>query len=245
MKSAERAVIYSALIVLGAMNVVFFLSHSGQSAMAEAAAWLSDLGPADSLKLVDNDKELVVRNKAGRLAWGDDDFRRTYTVGFVDISRALNPLMESAAFAEEREALRKELDTSEQDYRTKLEAMGEQIQGMDRDSPQTKEKIDEYRKLYEEYMHWAQETAMPKRNDLDVKHLQQAYRELVSAVNVVADKMNVDIVLRFIATDKDFKAANAEQALTEIRLRTAVKYPEKLDITNEVMQELSLKDKEG
>lgn len=242
MKSAERFVIYSALVVLAAINAVFVLSNTGKSAMAEAAAWFADLGPADSLKLLDNDKELVLRNKAGRIAWGDDDFHRTYTVGFVDISRALNPLMESPAFAEERETLRKELDASEQDYRTKLEAMGEQIQGMERDSPQTKEKIDEYRKLYDEYMHWAQETAVPKRNELDVKHLQQAYRELVSAVNVVADKMGIDIVLRFIATDKDFKAANAEQALTEIRLRTAVKYPDKLDITNEVMQELSLKD---
>jgi Skp family chaperone for outer membrane proteins len=245
MKNLERTFIYAALIVLIGFNTVLLLSHSGQNAMAEAAAWLSDLGPADSLKLMDNDKELVIRNKAQRIAWGDDDFRRTYTVGFVDIGRVLNPLMESAAFSEEREALRKELDGTEQDYRSKLEAMVEQLQGMERDNPQTKEKFDEYRKLYDEYMKWAQETALPRRNELDVKHLQQAYRELTSAVNVVADKMGVDIVLRFIPTDKDFKAANAEQGLTEIRLRTAVKYPEKLDITNEVMQELSLKDKEG
>lgn len=244
MKSTERAVIYLALAVLGAVNAVFLLSHTGRSALAEAASWLQDLGPADSLKLVDGDKVLVLRNKAGRAAWGDGDFKQTYTIGFVDISKALNPLMEGQTFKEERDALRKELEGVEADYKSKLDGFGEQLQGMEKESPQYKEKIDEARKLYQEYMKWG-ETAVSKRNELDVKHLQQAYRELVSAVNVVADKLGVDIVMRFIPTDKDFKATDAEQALTEIRLRSAVKYPEKLDITGDVLRELSLQDKEG
>jgi Skp family chaperone for outer membrane proteins len=241
MKRSERTIVYLALVVLAAMNAVVALSSSGRAAFAEASAWLQELGPADAIKLMDGDKEMAVKNKSGRLAWGDGDFKQSYTVGFVDISRALNPLMESAAFTDEREVLRKELEAVENDYKAKLDAYGEEFQGMDRETPQAKEKLDEARKLYQEYMDWGQE-AMKKRNELDVKHLQQAYRELVSAVNVVADKLGVDIVLRFIPTDKDFKALDAEGALTEIRLRTAVKYPEKLDITTEVLEEMSVQD---
>ena len=74
--------------------------------------------------------------------------------------------------------------------------------------------------------------------------MQKAYKELTSAVNVVADKLGVDIVLRFIPTDNEFKAVNGDQALSEVRLRSAVKYPEKLDITSEVLEELSLQDKD-
>jgi Skp family chaperone for outer membrane proteins len=241
MKKSERCIVYSALIALAALNAVFLLSSSGRTAFAEASAWLADLGPADSLKLVDGEKEIAVRNKAGRLAWGDGDFKQSYAIGFVDISKALNPLMETQSYADEREALKSELETVENDYKAKLDAFGEELQGMDQQSPQYQEKLTQARTLYQEYMKWGQD-AMGKRNELDVKHLQQAYREMASAVNVVADKMGVDIVLRFIPTDKDFKAVDAEQALTEIRLRSAVKYPEKLDITSEVLEELSLQD---
>jgi Skp family chaperone for outer membrane proteins len=241
MKTTERIFVYIALIALAAVNAVFLFSSSGRTAFAEASAWLQELGPADSLRLVDGDKELVLRTRDGRLAWNESDFKQTYAVAFVDISKALNPLMESAAFTDEREALRKELEAAESEYKTKLDAFGEQIQAMDRESPQAQEKLDEARKLYQEYMEWGQQ-AMKQRNELDVKHLQHAYRDLTSAVNVVADKLGVDIVLRFIPTDKEFKAQDAEQALNEIRLRTAVRYPEKLDITTEVLEELSLQD---
>lgn len=243
MKSSERTLIYSILVALVAVNAVLLLSSSGRAAFAEARTWLDSLGPADSVKLVDEDgKELALRNKKSRLAWGDGDFRQTYSIAFVDISRALNPMMESDANKEEREKLRKDLEAAEADYKTKLDAIGEQLGKLDRESPEAKEKLDEGRKLYQEYMTWGQES-MAKRNALDVAHLQKAYKELTSAVDVVADKLNIDIVLRFIPTEKEFKATDAESALSEIRLRTAVKYPGALDITSEVLQELSLQDK--
>jgi Skp family chaperone for outer membrane proteins len=244
MKRTERTVIYVTFIALAAMNAVFLLSTSGRSAFAESVAFIADvLGPAESLKLVDNGKEIAVRNKSGRIAWGEGDFKQSYTIGFVDIGRILNPLMQSAAFTEERESLMKELQEKESDFKTRLDALNNEIQSLDRDNPQRQEKAAQFQKIYQEYMKWGQEVAVPKRNALDVKHLQQAYRELTSAVNIVADKLGVDIVLRFIPTEKDFTGVDADQAMTEIRLRTAVKYPEKLDITTEILQELSLQDK--
>jgi Skp family chaperone for outer membrane proteins len=240
MKRTERFVIYSLLAALAAVNGVFVLSSTGRTAFAEASAWLADLGPADSLKLSDGDKELVLRNKKSRLSWGEGEFRQTYTIAFIDISKVLNPLMDAAALKEDREKLDKELQGTETDYKSKLDAFGEEIKNLDRQSPEGQAKLAEARKVYQEYMEWGQKS-MEQRNKLHAQQLEKSYKELVSAVDVVSEKLGVDIVLRFIPTEKDFTAEDPESALTEIRLRTAVKYPNALDITSEVMEELSIK----
>lgn len=240
MKSTERTVIYSALGVLAALNSVFLLSNSGRAAFAEAGDYIADiLGPAEAVKLTDGDKELEVRAKDGRVTWGTGDFKQTYTVAFVDISKALNPLMEKSEFADERKTLADELEGKEKDYQDRLNAFGEELRGKEQNDPAVQDKIKEAQALYEEYMTWGRE-AVGRRNTLDVAQLQKAYRELVSAVDVVSQKLGVDIVLRFIPTENEFKGTDAEAALTEIRLRTAVKYPSSLDITSEVLEELSL-----
>ncbi len=242
MKPTERTIVYSALALLGAMNLVFLLSSSGRAAFAETRDFLADvLGPADAVKLVDGEKEVEVKAKDGRVTWGSGDFRQTYTVGFVDISKGLNPLMETPQFADERKTLSDELDAKEKDYRDRLEVFGEQLRNADREDPASQEALKQAQALYEEYMEWGR-TAVERRNELDVRQMQAAYKELVSAVDVVAQKLGVDIVLRFIPTENEFKAQDAEGALTEIRLRTAVKYPAGLDITSEVLEELDVHD---
>lgn len=240
MKTTERTVIYAALCLLAAMNLVFVVSHSGRSAFAETLAMVADvLGPADAVKLVDGSREVEVKAKDGRITYGTGDFKQTYSVAFVDISSALNPLMESNAFTEERKTLTDELEAKEEEYQQRLNAFGEEIQGKDRNDPNVQETIRQAQALYEEYMTWGRE-AIERRNALDVQQLQKAYKELVSAVHVVSQKLGIDVVLRFIPTDNDFRAMDAEGALTEIRLRTAVKYPTGLDITAEVLEELAL-----
>jgi Skp family chaperone for outer membrane proteins len=242
MNRTERTIVYSALALLGAMNAMFLLSQSGRAAFAETRDFLADvLGPAEAVKLVDGEKEVEVKAKDGRVAWGSGDFRQTYSVGFVDISKALNPLMEQTAYADERKSLGEELEAKEKEYREQIDAYGEQYQGMEKDDPAAQELYKKAQALYEEYMEWGK-TAVERRNALDVQQLQKAYKELVSAVDVVSQKLGVDIVLRFIPTENDFRAQDAEGALTEIRLRTAVKYPAGLDITSEVLEEMSLKE---
>lgn len=247
MKTTERIVLYTALSALGAINAVFLLSSTGRAAIAETVPFLADvLGPAEAVKLTDGDKEVELRAKDGRLAWSRPDspagdFKQTYTVGFVDISKALNPLMEQPSFNDERKTLADELDAKDKEYREKLDAFGEELKAADRNDPAAQEKFKEAQALYKEYTDWGKQ-AIGRRNTMDVAQLQKAYKELVSAVDVVAQKLGVDIVLRFIPTENEFKAVDAEGALTEIRLRAAVKYPTGLDITSEVLEELSLKD---
>lgn len=242
MKRTERTFIYAAIGALLLVNVMLLGSSHGRAAYAEASAFIADvLGPAEAVKLVDGDKEVTLRAKDQRLSWGDGDFRQSYTIGFIEITRVLNPLMEAAALKEERDALRTELETTEGEFKSKLDAFGEELKQMDPKSPEGEAKIAQARQVYAEYMEWGQQ-AVTRRNELDVKHFEKSYRELTSAVDIVAEKLGVDVVLRFIPPEKDFKSLDAEQALMEIRLRAAVRYPEKLDITDEVLRELAIQE---
>ena len=79
-----------------------------------------------------------------------------------------------------------------------------------------------------------------QQDQLAAKHLEQAYRDMIDAVNVVGERLDIDIVNRFIPTSEEFDLRSVESVTMAIRLRPALRYPEALDITIEVMEELSL-----
>jgi hypothetical protein len=70
--------------------------------------------------------------------------------------------------------------------------------------------------------------------------IERAYRDLIAAVEVVAERRRIDLVFRFIPTDNEFQAISPPQAYTGIHARIALKYPPGLDVTDEVMEELAL-----
>jgi hypothetical protein len=63
---------------------------------------------------------------------------------------------------------------------------------------------------------------------------------VIAAVDVVADRLGIDVVFRFIPTANDFQSFNSGQAYVSVRARIALKYPEALDITDEILEELAL-----
>ena len=73
-------------------------------------------------------------------------------------------------------------------------------------------------------------------------HLEMAYREITAAVNVVADRLEIDLVIRFIPPDDEFVLTNEAAAIDQIRLRSLLRYPEACDITSDVLEELNLED---
>jgi len=241
MRTSERTFIYAALTIVVASNALLLLSAADRPALASAAAWPEALGPAESLTLsgADDDKELVLRNRNGRLSWADDHFSRAYSAGFVHISTVLNKLMTSPSREDERQQLADELTKTEQDFRNRLDDLQQRAAGLDQESPEFKALIEEGQRAFNEYQAWSR-GAMARRNQLDAEQLETSYRALVEAVEVVGARSGIDIVYRFIPTGEDFKASDRGEALDAIRLRTALRYPEGLDITPEVLEELSL-----
>ncbi len=75
---------------------------------------------------------------------------------------------------------------------------------------------------------------------LEAEQLERSYREMIEAVEIVADKRSIDVVYRFIPTAEPFGTQSSDQAMLQIQLRTFLKYPESVDITQYVMDELDL-----
>ncbi|MFT5206085.1 MAG: hypothetical protein ACI9GC_001394, partial [Phycisphaerales bacterium] len=51
---------------------------------------------------------------------------------------------------------------------------------------------------------------------------------------------NIDMVLRFIPQDTDLIHETPEATMMQIRLRSALRLPEGIDVTDEVLSELGL-----
>lgn len=213
----------------------------GQTAVATSAADDPALGPAASLALRGEKNDLTLRNVDGRLGWTKDPFGRVYTVGFVHITKPLRRIREQPRFAEDLKALAEELGKVDADYRRQLEELKDRVEGIAESDPTYAEMNEQGQRLYQEYMAW-QRSALERKSKLEAEQLEEAYRQLISAVEIVSDRLGVDIVYRFIATGEAFESPDLPTALNEVRFRSVLRYPEDLDITPEVMKELGVEE---
>ncbi len=231
MRTTERTIIYCVLALLLAINLSAAFERGEGTLHAAAAGGGAQLGPAESLTLTDDDHSLVLRNKSGRLAWADNEHARALSIGFVHVGRALRPLLEAEQYVDQRRELQEEISEVDEDITQRMQAMRQQPD-FDRASP-------EARRLSEEYERWRIERAR-RMGKLSADQIEDAYRDLVAAVEVVSERRQIDLVFRFIPTDADFLTQNPPQAYIAVRARIAVKYPEALNITDEVLEELAV-----
>lgn len=211
MKPKERFIIYALLMILVTLNGLFLLSGTGTVAHAATADVFQD----------------------------DDPYHRVHSKAFVHMSRLMNGLLQGETYEEERQALIEQIQEKDVEYRDQLNAFNERLQGRDQDSPEGQQIQQQAGQLFQEYRAWQQQMAL-QQDQLAAKHLEHAYRDMIDAVNVVGERLDIDLVYRFIPTDEEFDLRSVEAATMAIRLRPALRYPEDLDITIEVMEELSI-----
>jgi len=240
MSNRERIVIFGALALLAAANITVLSNVRGGSAWAQADAELTHLGPADSLTLAGADDDmLVLRNTDGRLAWSDNDYARSFSVAFVHVGQAMGPLLEADEYVEAYQELDDELRKRDEEVAETIDAFRKEHQDITPDDP----KMAEVRQTFQAMLRQREQmrvAAARRLGQLAADHIERAYRDLVAAVEVVAARRSIDIVYRFIPTGNDFNAANPPQSYTGVRARVVLKYPEQLDITDAVMEELAL-----
>ena len=95
--------------------------------------------------------------------------------------------------------------------------------------------------FFKEVEGWRKEIG-EKLSKLQAEQIEKAYREMTAAVDVVADRAKVDIVLRFVPTAQAFESNTPADAMLSVQVRTFLHYPEAIDLTPELLKELSLKD---
>ena len=182
-----------------------------------------------------------MRNVGGRIAWGDEAPDRAYSVGFVFIGKVMSRMMQSEEVQEERERIREELADEEREHQERLSAIQARGQTLDpeKDADQLQAVFEEWQNAEQMYRQW-QQRAMARTGKVEAEYLERNYLELVDAVNVVADARSIDIVYRFTPPDHEFATDDPRNAMSTIRLRPALRYPEDLDITDDVLEELGL-----
>ncbi|MCH2145086.1 MAG: OmpH family outer membrane protein [Phycisphaerales bacterium] len=232
----ERLIAVTALVVA----VLALLSNLGstQSAVATLDDDPERVGPADELVL-SGDEPLVIRNRENRIGWGDRPTSRAWSFGAVHIDRVIQSLLQSDAYVGERDELQQELVEMDEEFTARGEALQEEYADITEEDPNFPEAQQRMQAMMQEYQQFAQ-IAQGRMSQLQTMQLERGYREMIEAVEVISDKRELDMVLRFIPTAEPFGTNAVEQAMLQIRLRTLLRYPDSIDITEDVLEELSL-----
>ena len=199
------------------------------------------LGPTDSIVLAGDDGDVTISNSEGRISWGDKKTSTVWSIGFMETGKALSQLLQADHFKESRDDLNAELKETMSETRSALEAITKKAQALEPDDSSAKETRQRWEQLYDEFQR-LQKLASDARNALMAEQMEESYNEILEAVNVVSERMHIDMVLRFIPPDGEFEQGNPDSTIMQIRLRTALKLPEGIDITDDVLAELGLDD---
>jgi len=253
MPNRERLV-FSAVLVLVTIVNLALLGGAGLGRVATAASsLLAELGPADVLRLVDTrggtaaageddgGSELALRNRGGRLAWGDEAHDRAHAVGLAHVGRLVTGVLETEAYTSRRQDQFEEFQEALAEGQATVEALFERLQEMDQSDPAFPGLREQFNQAYQEYQALEREQ-IRKDQARFAALITEAYQEVVAAVDAVAERQGIDLVLRFVPQDEPLEPENPQQAQLFVRTRTALHYPEGLDITPAVMEELALDD---
>lgn len=251
MARPERFLLHGLIGLSLLLNVVILAGGAGSTAVARATAWMADLGPAEGLILTptgtsedgDAANDLTVRNRDGHVSWGDADHQRAWAMATVDDRKIISQLMRSESVEDQRIALREELQAQQEEYEARLQAIVDETSNLnpesDTDGARLQEAYERYQQAQSEFQQWQQE-ARAKGDRLEAEALKVAYQQLTAAVDVVADTMNIDLVLRAIPASEPFEEVDPRAVSLSMRMRTAVLAPEGMDITEDVLEELDL-----
>jgi hypothetical protein len=239
MSKISRLAVASSFVLSSVALALALRGAPSQHAYANPL-FAGDLGPADALFLnTEAGKDpLRIAAKDGRISWGDRATNRVWSVASVDIDTVMKKILEGASYVEPRNEATEKAKAEEAEFQARFEAIKAKYQVAD-NAPPPQEAQQEVMALQREYQGWLE--GVRRRDDkLGAEQFEQAYRELVVAVEAVAEKESIDLVFRFYPTATPFKSERMGEALSQIQSRVFLKYPESIDITAEVMKALNL-----
>ncbi|MCA9296291.1 MAG: OmpH family outer membrane protein [Phycisphaerales bacterium] len=237
MRHHERLMLCAALL-LGVGNLIILTAAFGPRAYANTARWLNDLS-ATTVTIGEGDDAVALSARDGRLAWGDAPTSQAHSTAFANTYRILDALMKTDQYADARVELQDTYGARMKDVQSEYEAFRNQYQDIGPDHPEYESAAARFQKLVETRDALSAEANRAFAALLS-EQMESAYREVVTAVEVVADRRKIDIVLQFVPTSEPFTADIPDAARAAIRGRTALRYPEGLDITEAVMAEMAL-----
>jgi Skp family chaperone for outer membrane proteins len=203
------------------------------AALLASMAALAGAAPADdgvSLRKVD-----------GKVAFGERPTERVWSIGAVNSDKIMKLLLRSERFDDERKSLEESAKGKDEEFRRRFQELEAKYKDIDPKSPEFEQGRAEVEGFFKEVEAWRKETA-ERMSKLQAEQIEKAYREMTAAVDVVCERLKVDIVLRFVPTAQPFDSAAPADAMLQVQVRTFLRYPEQIDLTPDLLKELSLKD---
>jgi Skp family chaperone for outer membrane proteins len=238
MRTTERVVLYTAIACLAAAT---FMRGTEHHAVATAATVASDLGPADAVILTGKDSNITLRNSEGRIAFGEQPTAKVWSLGAVNTNKIMKLLLRSERFDEERKRLEETAKGKDEEFRKRYSELETKYKDLDPQSPGFEQGRGEVEAFFKEVEGWRKEVT-ERLGRLQAEQIEKAYREMAAGVDVVAERGKVDVVFRFVPTAQDFNTQTPADAMLAVQVRTFLRYPEAVDLTAELLKELSLKD---
>jgi len=220
---------------------------SARPAVAQQERAAVELGPADALLLAaprgaaTDAPPLAIRNGIGRLSWGSEPGSRAFSIGLVHVDRILKGIIQSDRFIADRMKFDEQAREAREEFERRFKAFEEKYPSPDPKSPDFEQIQREFAALQNEAQVWAARI-QDIQSKLAAEQVEKAYREMISAVEVVGDRRAVDIVYRFLPASKPFDALSLPDAMLQVQSRTMLRYPDSIDITDDVVRELGLKE---
>jgi hypothetical protein len=245
-RGRAMAAMCAACGVVGGM-VGAMLALSVRPAVAQEGRAPVELGPADALLLAApkgaaaDAPPLALRNGIGRLSWGSEPGSRAFSVGLVHVDRVLKGIIQSERFIADRMKFDEQAREAREEFERRFKAFEEKHPNPDPKSPEFEQIQREFAALQNEAQAWSARI-QDIQSKLAAEQVEKAYKEMLSAVDVVADRRSVDLVYRFLPASKPFDSRSLPDAMLQVQSRTMLRYPDSIDITDDVVRELGLKE---
>ncbi|MSR69347.1 MAG: hypothetical protein EXS17_03260 [Phycisphaerales bacterium] len=225
-------------MIAGVVGAIATLSLSGSPANA-TRIWPSDLGPADALILTGKDAALTVTNQSGRMAWSDSPSARAYSVGCVHTDRVMKGILSSERFTVERQKFDDEARSQGEEFEQRSKTLQDRYPAVKPGDSTFEQAKQEFALLQGEYEKWFA-TLQKIQSKHMAEQVEMAYRELTAALDVVAERKQVDFVYRFIPPERAFDSVELSDAMMQVQLRQFLRYPAAVDLTEDLVKEIGI-----
>jgi len=199
----------------------------------------ADLGPADALILSGKDAPLVVRNSDGHIGWSDDATARAWSVGCVHIDPIIKSILATDRYTDERRTFEQEAQSQGEVFEQRDKALRAKYPDIKQDDPNFNQARDEFVALQQEFEKWRLALQQIQAKHM-AEQIEKAYREMLSALEVVADRRRVDLVFRFVPADRPFEAGDVGAVMVAVQARPFLRHPQGMDLTDDIFKELGL-----
>lgn len=230
-------------LIAGMTGAFIALSISGTPAVATHLL-ATDLGPAEALILSAKAGDpltgpLTLTNQGGRISWSDSATARAYSVACVCVDRLMKGILSSDRFMNERKKFDEEALSQREEFDRRNKELQTRYPGIKPDDAQFEEAKRAFVALQSEYEQWFASVQRIQSKHM-AEQVEKAYRELLVALDVVAERKKIDFVYRFIPHDRPFEAVELADAMMQVQARPFLRYPAATDITDEIFKEMGM-----